>query len=122
MDQKIRNSDSDSDADMQSCIDACMACHAECLRTLRHCLGMGGTHASKEHISLLAACASICATSADTMLLSAAVHAHTCGACAAICRQCANSCRSMGDDAQMARCAELCEQCASHCEAMSVGA
>ena len=106
---------------MQGCIDACLACHAECLRTLQHCLGLGGMHASKEHISLLASCAAICATSADTMLLGAAVHAHTCGACSAICRQCAKSCRSMGEDRQMAQCADLCERCASLCDEMSVG-
>lgn len=110
-----------SDTGMQACIDACLACHAECLRTMQHCLGIGGAHASKEHIGLLAACASICAASADTMLLGAAVHAHTCGACAEICRQCAKSCRSMGKDAQMTLCADVCEQCASECEAMSVG-
>ena len=109
------------DTSLQACIDACLACHAQCLRTLRHCLGLGGMHASREHISLLAACASICITSADTMLLGAAVHAHTCGACAAICRQCAKSCRSMGEDRQMAECADECERCATHCEAMSVG-
>ena len=110
-----------ADAGMQACIEACMTCHAECLRTMRHCLGLGAMHASHEHISLLASCASICATSADTLLLGAAVHAHTCGACAEICRQCAKSCRSMGNDPQMARCADLCEQCATHCDAMSVG-
>ena len=109
------------DASLQACIDACLACHAQCLRTLRHCLGLGGMHASREHISLLAACASICVTSADTLLLGAAVHAHTCSACAAVCRQCAKSCRAMGEDGQMAQCADDCERCASHCEAMSVG-
>ena len=109
------------DASLQACIDACLACHAQCLRTLRHCLGLGGMHASREHISLLAACASICVTSADTLLLGAAVHAHTCSACAAVCRQCAKSCRAMGEDGQMLQCGEDCERCASHCEAMSVG-
>jgi hypothetical protein len=111
----------DADTRMQACIDACLACHAECLRTMRHCLGLGGMHASKEHISLLAACAAICATSADTMLIGAMVHAHTCGACAAVCRQCAKSCEAMGNDARMQLCADTCRQCADQCEAMSVG-
>ena len=111
----------DMDGSLRDCIEACQACHGECLRTIRHCLGLGGRHASHEHISLLAACASICQASADTMLLGAAVHAHTCTACAAICRQCAKSCRSMGEDERMTACAEACERCADHCEAMSVG-
>ena len=112
---------SSSDTSMQACIDACLSCHAECLRTMHHCLGLGGPHASKEHIGLLAACASICMTSADTMLLGAAgMRVHR-GACAEVCRQCAKSCRSMGDDTQMSLCADVCDQCATECEAMAAG-
>ena len=116
-----REATASDDTAMQACIDACQSCHAECLRTIQHCLGLGGAHASLEHISLMASCADICATSADTMLLGAAVHAHTCGACAAVCRQCAKSCRSIGQEPQLLRCAEQCDRCADECERMSAG-
>lgn len=105
--------------DMNTCIDNCTRCHAICLETINHCLSMGGKHAEPQHIALMATCADICATSADTMLRGASVHAVTCGACAEICRQCAQSCEGMGEDAEMKRCAEMCRRCADSCQAMS---
>lgn len=105
--------------DMNTCIDNCTECHAICLETINYCLGKGGTHADARHIALLAACADICATSADTMLRGAPVHAATCGACAEICRQCAESCGSMNDDAEMKRCADICRRCAESCKVMA---
>lgn len=107
------------DPSMNDCIDACTQCHAICLETINYCLGQGGRHAAPEHIALLATCADICATSADTMLRGASVHAATCGACAEVCRQCADACDGMGDDAEMKRCAEACRRCAEHCAKMS---
>lgn len=104
---------------MNDCIDHCTQCHAVCLETINHCLSQGGKHASPEHISLLAACADICATSADTMLRGAPVRGIVCGACADICTQCAEACESMGDDAEMKRCAEMCRRCADSCRSMA---
>lgn len=104
---------------MNECIDNCTQCHAICLETINYCLGKGGAHAAPEHIALLAACAGICTTSADTMLRGAAVHTVICGACAEVCRQCAAACEAMGDDAQMQRCAEICRRCADSCSAMA---
>lgn len=104
---------------MQECIDNCTSCHAICLETITHCLNMGGKHAAPEHLTLLAACADICATCADTMLRGASVSKSTCRACADICAECAKSCESFGDDAAMQRCAELCRRCAASCTAMA---
>ncbi|GAB2626923.1 four-helix bundle copper-binding protein [Novilysobacter erysipheiresistens] len=104
---------------MNTCIDDCTQCHAICLETINYCLGVGGKHAEAKHIGLLSACADICATSADTMLRGASVHTATCGACAEICRQCATSCDSMGDDADMKRCADMCRRCAESCATMA---
>ncbi|MEQ7780288.1 four-helix bundle copper-binding protein [Xanthomonas hortorum] len=105
---------------MNDCIDNCTQCHAICLETINYCLGKGGgAHAAPEHIALLAACADICATSADTMLRGATVHTVICGACAEVCRQCAAACEAMGDDAEMQRCAEICRRCADSCAAMA---
>lgn len=107
------------DPAMNKCIDNCTQCHAICLETINYCLSKGGKHSAPEHISLLAACADICATSADTMLRGASAHTVTCGACAEICRQCAEACERMGDDAEMKRCAEMCRRCADSCATMA---
>ena len=106
-------------ADMNACIDNCTQCHAICLETINYCLGMGGRHAESAHMSLMAACADICATSADTMLRGSDVHTVTCGACAEICQRCAASCEAMGDFAEMKRCADMCRRCAESCAAMA---
>lgn len=104
---------------MNTCIDNCTGCHAICLETINHCLGKGGEHAAPDHIALLAACADICATSADTMLRGATAHTVICGACAEVCRRCAASCERMGDDPEMKRCADICRRCAESCAAMA---
>lgn len=113
------HSEEHRDPRMNDCIDNCTHCHAICLETISHCLSKGGTHAAQEHISLLSACADICATSADTMLRNASVHSVTCASCAEICRRCAEACESFGDDAEMKRCAEMCRRCADSCESMA---
>lgn len=107
------------DPGMNECIENCTQCHATCLETINYCLGKGGKHADPEHISLMGVCADICATSADAMLRGSPVHAVTCGACAEICRRCAESCESMGDDAEMQRCAQMCRRCADSCASMA---
>lgn len=107
------------DPAMNDCIDNCGHCHATCLETINYCLGQGGKHADPKHIAMMAACVDICATSADTMLRGATVHAAVCGACAEVCRQCAMSCEAFGDDADMKRCAEACRRCAESCAAMA---
>lgn len=106
-------------AALNDCIDTCTQCHAICLETLNYCLGKGGHHAASEHILLLATCADICATSADTMLRGAAIHTVICGACAEVCRQCADSCERLGGDAEMKRCVTACRRCAESCAAMA---
>jgi len=80
---------------------------------------MGGKHAEASHIQLLLACAEICQTSANFMLLGSDLHARTCGVCAEVCEQCATSCEQMGNDAQMQACAEACRRCAESCQRMA---
>lgn len=109
------------DAGMNACIDSCTRCHAVCLETVNYCLGKGGKHAAPEHIGVMLACAKICATSADVMLLGSDVHTATCRACAEICDRCAEACDAMGDDADMQRCAKACRSCAEDCRRMAAG-
>ncbi len=107
------------DSAMASCISNCLDCHRSCLETVKHCLQKGGDHAKPDHIALMLTCADICQTSANAMLHGASVHAHTCGACAAICRECARACLAMGDDPVMKACAERCNRCAETCQSMA---
>lgn len=104
---------------MNECIENCSSCHAICLETSSYCLGMGGEHASPEHIGLLNTCADICATSAAAMLRGAEIHTVICGACAEVCAACADSCEALGNDENMKRCADICRRCASSCRAMA---
>ena len=58
------------DAAMQECIRNCQECHATCLHmATNHCLEMGGKHVEPEHLRLMLACAEICQTSANFMLM-----------------------------------------------------
>lgn len=106
--------------DLRQCIDDCLRCYAICLETVQHCLQLGGQHAEHSHISTLLACAEICRTSAQTMLLGSQHHTETCRACAEICRACEADCRSMGaNDETMQRCADACRSCAESCRRMA---
>lgn len=107
------------DGEMTRCIQECTDCHAICLKTVLHCLQKGGKHAEANHIRLLSDCAQICQTSADFMLRGSTLHAHTCGACAAVCTECATECERMGEDQSMQQCAQACRRCAESCERMS---
>ena len=106
--------------EMQHCIEECLSCYSICLETVNHCLQLGGKHAEHSHIATLLACAEICRTSAQTMLLGSQHHVDTCRACAEICRACEADCRSMaGGDETMERCAEACRTCAESCASMA---
>ena len=110
--------------DMQRCIENCTACHATCVQTIQHCLGMGGKHADAAHIGLMTDCAQICSVSADFMLRASDLHGRVCGVCADVCRRCADDCERVGggDDGQMQRCVEACRRCVDSCSAMASAA
>lgn len=108
------------DTAMEACIAACKDCEQACLECHAHCLEMGGEHASREHITSLADCAQICATSAAFMMRGSELHGETCAACAAICEACAESCEAMAEgDEMMVKCAEACRACAEECRKMA---
>ena len=108
------------DEHMHQCITNCSDCHDICMATLRHCLEMGGDHASAEHIRALVDCAQACDASRDFMLRGSDLHHAYCGACADACEACADSCERIGgDDEVMRECAETCRRCAESCRAMA---
>lgn len=107
-------------ADMRACVAECTSCHAVCVETAAHCLGMGGEHAGRHHQTVLLDCAQACAVSADFMLRGSDLHPRTCGVCAEACERCADECgRLAGGDALMLRCAEACRSCAASCRRMA---
>ncbi|MEX0750465.1 MAG: four-helix bundle copper-binding protein [Dehalococcoidia bacterium] len=111
--------DDETPTAMDDCIDWCARCHDICLQTVNYCLGMGGEHASQDHIRLLLDCAQICRTSADFMLRESSVHGATCAACAAVCDRCAEDCERFEGDEIMQACAETCRGCAEACREMA---
>ncbi len=105
---------------MESDIKVMTDCYLSCTKTIKHCLEMGGEHASPEQINLLMDCAKICNLASDFACRGSANHKGLCSLCADICNQCAEQCDSMaGDDEDMKKCAEVCRQCAEVCEKMS---
>lgn len=109
-----------SSQSMQQCIQNCEDCHMICMRTVQHCLSMGGQHADPNHIVLMLDCADICRTSADFMLRSSPRHTQVCGLCAQTCDQCAMDCeRIAGGDSMMMDCVRCCRECAAACRQMA---
>jgi hypothetical protein len=107
------------DEGMERCIADCQDCATTCNETIRHCLEMGGRHASPGHIALLLDCAAICDATAASMARASEAHRLFCAACVEVCRLCEADCRKLAaDDPTMLACAEMCRQCAESCEEM----
>lgn len=107
------------DSDLKDCIELCSQCHDSCTQMVSHCLGLGGEHASPQHIALLLDCAQLCHTSADFMQRQSSHHAQVCDVCADVCEACAQDCERLADgDSMMLGCANICRQCAESCRMM----
>lgn len=103
--------------EMQRCIQECLNCYRVCLEAaMQHCLEMGGKHVEPVHFRTMIACADICQTSANFMLIGSELHTLTCAACAQVCEACARSCDQVGD---MQECAEACSRCSESCRQMA---
>ncbi len=103
--------------EMRQCIEACLECYRTCrMEAMQHCLVAGGRHLDPEHFRLMTACAEICRTSADFMLIGTKLHTRTCAVCAEICEACAQSCEQVGE---MEECARVCRRCAGICRRMA---
>ncbi len=105
--------------EMRRCVDNCTQCRLLCLESIPHCLTRGGEHAEAEHITLMTACAQICETCSEFMMLRSEFYSYACGVCAEVCVRCAESCERMADDTFMRTSARACRACAQSCRAMS---
>lgn len=104
---------------LQSCIESCWRSHVMCIETERYCLEKGGIHVMPAHLLLLADCAEMCQTTANSLLRRSPEHAAVCAACARLCDACADACEAMKDDERMVLCVRTCRACASHCREIS---
>ena len=83
---------------------------------MNHRLEAGDRHIEPKHFRLMMACAEICQTSANVMLMGSDLHKHTCAGCAEVCEECARSCEQVGD---MQECVDACRRCAESCRKMA---
>lgn len=105
---------------MEMCAHLCHECQDVCLRTIVHCLDLGGPHAARDHQTLLTDCAAICGLSHGLLHRQSPQHVLTCHACAEICRLCADDCERVGNgDPTMQACARLCRKCSESCAQMA---
>ncbi|MCM2324551.1 MAG: four-helix bundle copper-binding protein [Oligoflexia bacterium] len=103
-------------SEAERCAVECLNCHSICLRSIRHCLGMGGKHAEPDHIGLLVSCAELCQTTENFLLTSdPKLSGRVSEVCAEACETCAASCDGLADDPQMKSCAAICRSCAASC-------
>ena len=103
----------------QACIESCWRSHYMCLETGRYCLEKGGAYVMPAHLALLADCAEMCQTTANSMLRRSSQHAAVCIACAQLCDACAQECEAFKGDERVLLCARTCRDCAQHCRDMS---
>lgn len=104
-------------AELNECIRVCLDCYRTCQQTAAvHCLELGGKHVEPQHLRLMLSCAEVCRTAAALMLNNSPQHHLQCAVCAEICRQCAESCREIGD---MDECVTACEACEESCQRMA---
>lgn len=104
-------------AELNECIRVCLDCYRTCQQTAAvHCLELGGKHVEPQHFRLMLSCAEVCRTAAALMLNNSPQHHLQCAVCAEICRQCAESCREIGD---MDECVAACEACEESCQRMA---
>jgi hypothetical protein len=103
----------------QTCIESCWRSHIMCLETFHYCIEKGAAHVKPLHMALLADCAEMCETTANSLLRRSPKHAAVCIACAEICDACAQECESIKIDDRLLLCAQTCRDCAMHCRAMS---
>jgi hypothetical protein len=104
--------------ELQNCIDSCLECHRMCEQLLPYCLDLGGRHASRAHIQLLANCADITRTAAHFMMWESEAHTKLCAVCADVCTDCSVSFEELGDNELMRNCAKICQECAFTCKQM----
>lgn len=107
---------------LRACLKHCQDCAGVCLRTITHCLALGGPHAAPDHQAVLHDCADICETVARFIARGSCCSRELARICADVCDQCAHDCDAIpGDDPMMRECAQTCRLCAETCASAARG-
>lgn len=116
---KVENERINLSFNTQECVDKLLDCYKACGVCLQHCISMGGTHATEEHLSVLIECEEICQTAADFLMSDSKFAQELCGICARVADNCADSCLEVdGNDETMKECAHACREAAEACRIM----
>jgi hypothetical protein len=100
---------------IQECLFACWDCRHECQKIFfTHCLEMGKSHLTKDHVKAMTDCIQICQITADFLTRESVHYNKVTEACATVCEECAASCKKIGDET-MLHCAKMCMECADKC-------
>ncbi|MFC9999976.1 four-helix bundle copper-binding protein [Nocardia sp. NPDC127526] len=93
-----------TDPNIQTTINALLACHRTCVRQITTSLDAGGKHAARTHITQLMDCADICRLTGDLLDRQSPWTATLCELAAEITARTAENCERLGEDA----CAKSC--------------
>jgi hypothetical protein len=106
---------------MQSCIDACLACAIECEQCATACLNEKEPGMLLRCITLDRECAEACYASAKLMAIGGEHAAIFCHACAELCDACADECEKHAENGMdhCRKCAEVCRRCTEECRSMA---
>jgi hypothetical protein len=90
-------------------------CRESCTIGLMHSLNEDGDFTAKDHIVWLLDCAEICNVTTNFLLRDSEYSGDIINICSYICEDCAESCESFFEDANMKNCGEICRKCADKC-------
>lgn len=101
--------------ELQSCIDACLACAVACNHCAYECLHSTEVSMQVQCIQLDHECAIICFAAANMMSLGNKHIGALYQECAEICDACADECEKHTHMEHCKLCAEMCRKCAEEC-------
>jgi len=101
----------------QRCIDACLACAAQCKHCASECLKEDEVRMMGPCIQLDMECSLVCISTAQLMMIGGENASLLCSSCAEVCVLCAEECQKHDMD-HCQRCAEVCRKCAEECRNM----
>ncbi|WP_067546086.1 hypothetical protein [Nocardia crassostreae] len=93
-----------TDPNIQTTINALLACHRTCIRQVMTALDSGGKHAARTHIAQLLDCADVCRVAGDMLDRQSSWTAALCELAAEVTARTAERCDQLGE----AACAKTC--------------
>ena len=104
--------------DIQQTIEDCLDAYAIAKETISYSLQQGGDVARGELIVTLLTCSDVCRSTAEFIVIEAALRSSSCGFCAIVCDFAAEQCERFEDE-QLTACAEAMRNCAQSCRELA---